>query len=695
MNLLSNLPLSDKQKEQLAQGRAIKQAGPAFFTLSLVKREALRRQFRQEIENEIAGAGNGKVKTLYVQSSNPIQASTTLQEGKQKEVTIQPKKGRFNLQASIQKNVNISANTKTQDKANYQTSVSPLEQIQPGDKFTEATAKKESLAPIPSPSNERPLVKLTDSTSHVGSTKKYESFALTIELNAKQMLAADYAEAGKSFCLTGPAGTGKTTACREIAKRLLMHGKLGSHDFKLPQGERVEAPSIAFCSYTNRATDNIRRALHKDPELERELMFNVVTIHKLLEYEPVFFQIQDKETGEFRDTMRFEPQRHSGHPLGITHLVLEESSMLGTDLGLKLLDALRPGCQIIYVGDINQLPPIFAKSMLNYALILLPVIELTDVYRQALESPIIYNAHRCLRGEELEDKRPFFQVVSGKALKVIPTESGCVNQLVNSLKTWYNTTQDDGSKKYDPEQDIILSPWNKGECGTIVLNQHIAQFTGKQRNAMVYEVFAGMRKLYLAVGDRVMVDKQDGYVTKISHNGHYMGKIPKPASTELTRFGMVLIGNRDREDEDIELVLEGYAGLNVAEIANENEKVIQQASHSVEVTLDNGRMEVLSTSGDFGESKFSLGYALTVHKAQGCEWRKVFFLIHKNHAISLTRELIYTAITRAREFCIIIDLCNQTKRGIDNQRIKGNNVQEKIEWFNSEVSLNEPVAVVP
>jgi len=61
----------------------------------------------------------------------------------------------------------------------------------------------------------------------------------------------------------------------------------------------------------------------------------------------------------------------------------------------------------------------------------------------------------------------------------------------------------------------------------------------------------------------------------------------------------------------------------------------------------------------------------------------------------LTRELLYTAITRAREYCIIVDLCNQTQRGIDNQRIKGNSIQEKIEWFNSEVSLNEPIPVIP
>ena len=689
MNLLSNLTLSDKQKEQIAQDRAIKHIGNAFYTLSLGEREVLRKQFRKQLDDEI----NGK-RINHVQDTKTVATETKGIESKQVKEESKPATKKFQLQV-LQKDDEVP---RIQTKDNYQTTVSPYEQIQPGDKFTQATSKAESLAPIPHSSSDKPLQAIKqpikDARGNEG-THKHETFALTIELNAKQMLAAEYAENGKSFCLTGAAGTGKTTACREIAKRLLLYDKLGTHDFKLPGGDRVIAPSIAFCSYTNRATDNIRRALHKDPELERELMYNVVTIHKLLEYEPTFFQKQNEETGEWYDTMRFEPQRHSQRPLDLTHLVIEESSMLGTDLGMKLLDALKPGCQIIYVGDINQLPPIFAKSMLNYALILLPVVELTEVYRQALESPIIYNAHRCLKGQELEDKRPFFQVVSGKALTTMPTESGCVNQLVNSLKTWYNTTEKDGSKKYDPEQDMIISPFNKGEAGTIVLNQHIAQFIGKQRNAMVYEVLAGIRRLYLAVGDRVMVDKQDGYITKINHNGSYLGKVPKPASTELTRFGIVLIGNRDREDEDIELVLEGYANLNVAEIPNENEKKKQEASHVIEVILDNGATEVLSTAGDFGETKFSLGYALTVHKAQGCEWRKIILLVHKSHAIMLTRELLYTAMTRAREYCIIVDLCNQVQRGIDNQRIKGNSIQEKIEWFNSEISLNEPVPVVP
>lgn len=540
---------------------------------------------------------------------------------------------------------------------------------------------------------------LAPADSHVPElqeVKKHETFSLLIELNEKQQLAADFANAGKSFVMTGAAGTGKTTAAREIAKGLLFSGRLGTHTFRIKgSGERVNAPSVAFVAYTNRAAANLARSILKDPELQ-ELSPCITTIHNLLEYAPIFYQVPDEENGGMKETMRFEPQRHASNPLDITHLVIEESSQVGAlDLYPKLLDACRSGVQIIFMGDINQLQPIFSPSILNYALVNLPVVELTEVYRQALDSPIISNAHKCLRGEQLEQVLPHFKIVSGKNIHKIPSESVCANLMINSFKKWIDQKDPDtGEPIYDPEQDIVLCPFNKHSCGTIEVNYKIAQFLGQRRNAMVYEIIAGIRKLYLAPGDKVMYMKQDGVIERISHNAQYLGKMPIPASTDLNRFGMRLVNFEGTgTDEDFELT--GYENLNVNEIPDEDEKRKNQASHVVHIKLETGGEVALQTAGDFSEANFSLGYALTVHKAQGCEWRKVFILLHRSHAVLLNRELIYTAITRAREYCTIIDLCNVTDRAIKAQKVKGNTIEEKIEYFNSEVSLKEPVNLIP
>lgn len=522
--------------------------------------------------------------------------------------------------------------------------------------------------------NQRALMASGASTEVNAVSQKHEAFSLSVVLNEKQQLAVEYALAGKCFVLTGAAGTGKTTACREIAKAFLARGGLGYHTFKTESGERVTSHGIAFCSYTRRATANIRRALHKDPELEKELEENIVTIHRLLEYEPEFYT--EMVNGELKNKMRFLPKRDATRPLDIKVLVIEEGSMLGLDLWEKLYAAMRAGTIIVFVGDINQLPPVFGKSVMNYALAQLPVVELTEVYRQALDSGVIVNAHRILKGEAPENNKDT-QIVTGNS----PTHVGQEKMSRALGNMFFQLWQKD--KEYDPEQDIILSPWNKQPCGTSNLNAWISQFLGEQRKAMVYEVLAGRQKLYLAVGDRVMYEKRDGIITAIRHNAQYLGKAPQPASTSLTRFGLRKLDDNGH-GEDFELAATpGYENLNIDEIPDEQKKL--QASHTVTLRLDDGAEEVLSAVGDFAEQVFSLGYCLTVHKAQGCEWRKVFVVLHKDHTLGgfLTRELVYTASTRAREKLIFIAKPDTLKKAVKQQEIKGNTLEEKIQSINS------------
>lgn len=514
--------------------------------------------------------------------------------------------------------------------------------------------------------------------------EKDKTFSLSVQLNEEQQLGVEYATSGKCFVLTGAAGTGKTTACREIARAFLQRGNLGEHTFKIPgvsgpEG-RVTAPGIAFVSYTRRATANIRRALHKDPELEQALQHNVTTIHALLEYEPEFFTKIDEKTGESKSTMRFIPKRDAKRPLDIKVLVIEEASMLGLDLWEKVYAAMRKGIIIVFVGDINQLPPVFGKSIMNYALGQLPVIELKRVYRQEEDSGIIENAHRILKGEEPIANKDT-EIVTGKSPTAVGQEKMSRALGAMFFQLWSNK-DNKGQRLYDPEQDIILSPWNKQPCGTDNLNSWISQFLGEERKAMVHEVLAGRRKMYLAVGDRVMYEKRDGIIKAIRHNAQYLGKAPQPASTDLTRFGLRKLA-ADAISEDFELTTTGYENINIDEVPDEEKKL--QASHVIELTLDDGSEEVLSAVGDFAEQVFSLGYCLTVHKAQGCEWRKVFVVLHKDHTLGgfLTRELVYTAATRAREKLILIAKQDVLTKAVKRAEIKGNTLDEKIQSINS------------
>lgn len=527
-----------------------------------------------------------------------------------------------------------------------------------------------------------------------------ESFSLSITLNAKQLVAQDFAFQGKSFCFIGPAGTGKTTGQRAVAKALLEAGKLETSNFKVADpvsgfSSTKSAPSIAFCAYTRRAAGNLRKAIHKDPTLEEQLRYNIMTIHALLEYAPETYW----DSAEGKEKFRFAPRRTAKNPLNITHLIIEEASMLGLDLWEKLYDALPYGVQIIFIGDINQLPPVFGPSILNYALTQLPIVELTEVYRN--QGIVLENAHNILAGRMVKETKDF-EIVRGKS----DTQVGQVKMalaLSNMFKTLSETIGDDGLPSYDPENDIILSPFNKkggqdsGEkedyhLGTDSVNKWIAQFVGDKRGAIVYEVIAGFQKLYLAEGDKVMMNKRDGVILEIRKNPQYFGREPQLAGKDLSRFGMRILGKHsDLSFDDMEHERMDYDNFSLEALENEKAERKQQASHVIKVDFGDGIVEDFANAGDFSPASFSLGYCLTVHKSQGSEWRKVFILFHKDHSIMLFRELFYTAATRARTKVCIIAKDFLIKKAIETQRIKGNTLKDKLAYFNS--GINNDIAV--
>lgn len=523
-----------------------------------------------------------------------------------------------------------------------------------------------------------------DTAVTVGDVSKgtQESFSLNIVLNEKQQAAAQLAFQGKSFVLTGPAGSGKTTTQRAVAQALLDAGRFGESTFKTYDANwnklYVTAPSIAFVAYTRRAARNLQRAIHKVPELAKAFAVNVMTVHMLLEYEPETYWDPLEEKEKFR----FVPKRHSGNPLTITHLIIEEASMLGAnDLWPKLFDAMPPGVQIIFIGDINQLSPIFGPSILNYALTQLPIIELTETYRN--QGIILDNAHRVLRGEMVTEDENYV-IVRGKSASH-PPENQVAYAIARLIDKMIDSTGSDGLPDYDPEDCMILTPYNVNPCGSDNMNNYIAQFLGERRKAIVHEVLAGMSKHYLAVGDRVMFNKRDGIIIDIYRNPNYTGKIPQLPGSDLTRFGARIVGAADIEEmtqavsDSERMIATDYTNFSLEEQELERKR---QASHCVVIQYEDHTEDTLEATGDFSSQIFSLGYVLTCHKAQGCEWRKVFIILHKNQSTMHYREWFYTASTRARTKVTVFAKDSILRKVISNPRIKGNKLEDKIEYFN-------------
>lgn len=508
-----------------------------------------------------------------------------------------------------------------------------------------------------------------------------------ITYNDKQFECVTLATTGASMVLLGAAGTGKSTCQRGVVSSLIASNKAGlladdGHKY-LPSG----TAGIIICAFTRRAVNNIRKVMPQD------MQKNCITIHKLLEYEPVYNEVTDEE-GNTRNAMSFEPARNQYFPLSssIHTIIFEESSMVSTEHFAQVVAALHHNVQFIFIGDIQQLPPVFGSAVLGYKMLELPVVELTEVYRQALESPIIRLAHRILSGKPiLEEELPEWEVPH--KLKLHPWKKKLsVDIGILTCAKFFSVAIDSGD--YVPTQDMILIPFNKA-FGADELNRHIAQHLTAISGETVHEIIAGFEKLYHAVGDKVMYEKEDAIITEIKVNGNYSGAKYQEASPLLDRWGNYRLpkdkdadkyngeGKDAAEVEDIDAMLDAMSFDTGA--SDERERA---GSHAVTLQLqESGEFITLTTAATL--NTLSLSYAITVHKAQGSEARKVFVIFHHSHNTMLQRELLYTAVTRARESLYVICEPDSFEKGITRQKIKGNTLAEKSEYFKGKQERNE------
>lgn len=529
--------------------------------------------------------------------------------------------------------------------------------------------------------------------------------ATEIILNTKQMEAHTLALSGKSMCLIGAAGTGKTTSMKKITRDIIDNGHIPLL-VESTKHLRIGHPGIVVVSFTNKAVNNIRK------NVDQRIKVHTITAHKLLEFHPVRYEIEDEKNGGTRTTMKFEAFRDEVNPLpvGLRLIIWEESSMIGTPLYNRVKAAMPHNHQEIFLGDIQQLPPVFGSAVLGFKMNELPVVELTEVYRQALESPIIKLAWKILEGnphdfsahvvrsklpngktwlncpslDAMNYNDPIHGSLEFRIWQKVTTETQALMATQMMFKNWYN------EGKYNPYKDVILCPYNM-KYGTIEINKLLAQYFSIQRGEAVHEIVAGYEKVYYAVGDRVLVGKEDAFIESIEPNPAYLGKTSYTVpSIYLDRWGIqqtpttseeVLqhkIDQGEKDEAQTDYFLEGDGSIDDID----GDSRVNAASHIITCRFSySDEIVVLKSASELKPPAFLGGYCITVHKFQGSEEEKVFILLHQIHSKMVRRELLYTAVTRARKHLVIVCENSSFEKGVAKQSIKGDTIAEKAEVF--------------
>ena len=384
-----------------------------------------------------------------------------------------------------------------------------------------------------------------------------------LEYSSQQELALQEAATSGLLLITGGPGTGKTTVLNGI---LSLYEQMGL--------------KTLLCAPTGRAAKRLTEVTGREAS----------TIHRLL------------GAGIDPHTGKLFFAKDESDPLQADAVIVDEMSMVDVQLLGSLLQAVPSTARLILVGDPDQLPPVgpgfpFSDMLRSN---MLPVVKLTEIFRQAQQSLIVMNAHRVNRGEMPEltnTKNDFFFLQGRSEEQVAQTIVGlCATRLPQNMGI-------------PADQIQVLCPTKKGPAGTVALNKllqaHLNPATPtKQEKTVGDTVFR--------VGDRVM---------QIRNNYDLLWK-----KTDGSAVGAG--------------VFNGDVGI---------------------VTKVDNQMEILTVVFDDREADYDftqlneleLAYAMTVHKSQGSEYQAVILSAWNASPYLLSRSILYTAITRARELLII------------------------------------------
>jgi exodeoxyribonuclease V alpha subunit len=370
-----------------------------------------------------------------------------------------------------------------------------------------------------------------------------------LALAASQLAAIRRALASKVLVITGGPGVGKTTIVNAILRILA-----------------AKAVRLLLCAPTGRAAKRMTEATG----------FEAKTIHRLLEVDP--------RTGAFN--------RGSDNPLACDLLVVDETSMVDVMLMQALTKAVPDHAALLLVGDIDQLPSVGPGQVLADVIAsgAVPVVRLTEVFRQAAQSRIIISAHRINKGFLPDLSRP----EGDSDFYFVPAEDpdSAAARIIELVKT--RIPQRFG---LDPIRDIqVLCPMNRGGCGARSLNIELQAALNP----------AGERKVErfgwtFAPGDKVMQIEND-YDREV-----YNGDIGS-------------IEDVDPEAGELTACFDGRA-----------------------VTYGVGELDTLVPA-----------YAATIHKSQGSEYPAVVIPVLTQHYVMLQRNLLYTGVTRGKRLVVLV-----------------------------------------